>query len=111
MPCRSPSKFLSLKYLIFIAENDFCNKDKGIDYEPTEILDLIHKKQAKTSEVLQAKLSRANEAQIIELLVKAEQKHCSLCGHILHFSEFHKDLSKKTFGLKSHCKGCRSIPF
>jgi hypothetical protein len=111
MPSKSPSKYLSLKYLVSIAESDFCNRDKGIDYEPSEVLALIYEKQNKTSEVFQAKLERANNLQIIELLLKSAKKPCTLCGQILHFSKFHKDKSKKSFGLRSHCRECRSIPF
>lgn len=111
MPSKSPSKHSSLKYLIFIAENDFCNKDKGIDYEPTEVLSLIFQKQNKTSDVLHRKLLKADEQQILELLLKTAKKTCTLCRQILRFSEFHKDKSKKTFGLRSHCRECRSIPF
>jgi hypothetical protein len=111
MPSKSPSKHLSLKFLISIAESDFCNKDKGIDYEPSEVLALIYEKQSKTSEVLRLNLDRANKLQIIELLKSVGKKICSSCGDAKKFEDFHKDRSKKVFVLRSHCKECRGIPF
>jgi hypothetical protein len=111
MPSKSPSKHLSLKFLVSIAESDFCNRDKGIDYEPSEVTALILEKQARTSEVLRANLDRANKLQIIELLKSMGKKICSGCGDAKEFEKFHRDRSKKTFVLRSHCKECRKIPF
>lgn len=111
MPSLAPSKHLSLKYLIEISENYYCNLDKGIDYYPELVDELIYEKQNKKFERLQKQLEKADNLQIIELLLKSAKKPCTLCRQILHFSEFHEDKSKKTFGLRSHCKGCRSIPF
>lgn len=111
MPSLTPSKHHSLKYLIEISENYYCNLDKGIDYYPELVDALIYEKQNKQAERLKARLEKADKLQILELLLKSAKKPCTLCGQILQFSEFHDDKSKKTFGLRSHCKGCRSIPF
>lgn len=111
MPCKSPSKYLSLKYLNALAESDFCAKDKGIDYEPSEVIALIHLKQRKKAENHLRMTLKAYEGYEQARQLKERLKHCSACKNELPFSEFHIDKSKKNFGRRSHCKGCRKIPF
>lgn len=111
MPLKSPSKFTSLKYLVLIAESDFCNKDKGIDYVPEEVLSLIHQKQQKKSEEEEKAFNKELYETYMRGLKLSERKLCTSCKLNKKYEEFHVDKSKKTFGLRSHCKGCRSIPF
>lgn len=111
MPSKSPSKYLSLKYLVSIAESDFCNRDKGIDYVDAEVMDLIYQKQRERSEKhLRKTLAEYDRHDIAKRKV-TKLKYCSRCKTELGFKEFHVDKSKKHFGRRSHCKGCRSTPF
>lgn len=105
---RSPSKFLSLKYLENIRQNDYCNRDKGIDYDPNEVDILIYQKQTKKD---QEKMTR-DEIEYSRFYTFDQKqrrvKTCTKCLIEKPFDQFHKANCKKTFGLRSHCKECRS---
>ena len=110
---KSPSKFLSLEYLESIRDSDYCNKDAGIDYEPSEVDSLILQKQSKKD---QEKYDRDMVEYSTFYLYdqkKRQVKTCTKCKEEKPYSHFHKASCKKTFGLRSHCKECRSkkIPF
>lgn len=104
---RSPSKYLSLKYLEKIRESYYCNLDKGIDYAPCEVDDLIFEKQLKKDVLNNIKQERERAIGEIEQLKYEGFKWCSKCKDEKPFKEFHIDKSKKIFGLRSHCKDCR----
>lgn len=110
MPQKSPSKHLSLKYLVEIAENNFCNLDSGIDYEPSEVMDLIFSKQRARTEKHLQKTIREYARQDLEKMKLYGFKVCSNCKQEKIFKEFHTDKSKKLFGLTSLCRECRKAP-
>lgn len=98
MPMKSPPKNFSLKKLQQIKEENYSDLDRGIDYAPCEVDWLIWEKQAKEKPKLN--------------LVPGDLKWCSSCKTMKPNSEFHKDMSKKITGLRSHCKICRrKTPF
>lgn len=98
MGMKSPSKNFSLKRLQQIKVEYYSDLDRGIDYAPCEVDQLIWEKQSKIKPKL--------------FLVIGDHKWCSSCKSVKPNSEFHKDLSKKMTGLRSHCKKCRvKVPF
>lgn len=107
MGMKSVNKFLPTCYLVKLREDDYCNKDKGIDYAPCEVDALIYRRQDQQG----VKNNKVKEREIyfieISQLIEKKMKWCSDCKNDLPWDKFHKDKSKKLFKLRSHCKQCR----
>lgn len=104
MPIRSPLKNFSLEKLLKIKSENYGDIDRGIDYAPSEVDQLIYEKQQR-DDVIRFK-------RWLPFTEHDEYKLCSLCKQLKKREEFHKDKSKKLTGLRSHCKKCRMpIPF
>jgi hypothetical protein len=109
MGMKSPSKFLSLSYLIELRDNDYCNKDRGIDYVPCEVDELIWAKQEEMQEKIYIAQMKEQEEFELEMQKKKRVKTCTKCKREKNFDNFHIDKSKKNFGLRSHCLKCRGM--
>lgn len=105
---KTPHRNLPTKYLVMLRENDYCNKDKGIDYVQCEVDALYFDRMGKLSDLKNRQQAKLFELWEIEQLKKKKIKWCSKCKEDLPWDKFHKDISKKTFLLRSHCKLCRS---
>lgn len=95
---KSPAKNFSLKRLLQIKDEYYSDLDRGIDYVPCEVDELIWEKQKKIKPKL--------------YIVVGDSKWCSSCKTMKPNTAFDKDVSKKLTGLRSHCKICRrKVPF
>lgn len=108
---RSPSKFLSIAFLTELQKNDYCNKDKGVDYVPCEVDELLWKKQGVQNETITKNILAKNFHEELALQKSLGVKTCSKCKKTKNFEAFDIDKSKAYFGLRSHCKLCRACPF
>lgn len=108
MGTKTPSKYLSLEYLLQLQSQDYCNKDRGIDYEPSEVDALIWKKQAKLDQLAQKKMDKEWYEYTLYQYKTRGEKDCSKCKQTKPFKDFSPDPSKKYFGLRSWCRKCRS---
>jgi hypothetical protein len=108
MGTKTPSKFLSLAYLKMLQYEGYCNKERGIDYEPYEVDQLIWEKQTALDEKLHTMFLREQEQYALHELKVKGKKYCSRCKKDKSFKEFSPDPSKKFFGLRSWCRVCRS---
>ncbi len=78
---RSPSKFSSLVFLENVRDNDYCT-DKGIDYVPSEVDELIWGKQQRKDERDEEIYHREQKHHEFELLKSKGKKYCSKCREI-----------------------------
>jgi hypothetical protein len=110
MPSKSPSKFMSLTYLAYLRDNDYCHKERQIDYDPTEVEALY---LSKTEKILNAKLKihlKQEKELALKLSLTRKIKVCSYCKQEKTFKSFSPDKSKKD-GKRSHCRVCRRLHY
>jgi hypothetical protein len=90
-----------------LRENDYCNKDKGIDYVPCEVDQLYFGRMNKISDIKNRQQAKLLEAWEVQKYKDRKEKWCAKCKNDFPWNHFHKDKSKKQFGLRSHCMTCR----
>lgn len=106
---RSPSKHLTLEFLLLLRDSDYCNKDRGVDYAPCEVDDLIYEKQEAQQLEARKREEKEQYEHALHLLKMSRRKVCTACGDPKDWKEFDRDVSKRIFTLRSHCKGCRKL--
>ena len=110
MGSKAPSKYCSLKFLLELKENYYCVLDRGIDYEPSEVDDLIYQKQHKINREYEEKSFKEMVEEQDERDRALKQRHCTNCRKVKKYGEFHRASDQST-GRRSHCKECRKVPF
>lgn len=105
MGTKTPSKYLSLKYLKDLQGSYYyCNQK---DFEPSEVDALIYWKQNKLDQIKLRKDEWAEYWNSQFYFKSIGAKMCSHCFSIKKVSDFHTDNSKSFFKLRSWCKKCR----
>lgn len=101
---------MSLTYLAYLRDNDYCHKERQIDYDPTEVEALY---LSKSENLLNAKLKKhllKEKKQTLELSLTKKIKVCSYCKEEKSFINFSPDKSKSD-GYRSHCRVCRRLHY
>lgn len=106
---KSASKYMTLNFLIMLRENEYCNKDNGIDYVPCEVDEIYHYKIAKLEKLKEKKIEDDSDKYEIFKMKESKIKYCPKCETDKSWDEFHKDKKKLTFNLQSHCIDCRKL--